>query len=353
MRFVGRGHPALRATHAKTLELTRDADVTERATCVLAVRAEAEPAQPLAGPVRITIAVDAAEFTLTARANSSWDPVGPAIVRRSPLRPPDTFATHASAAARDLPRDLTDRLRDPRSVIIVEVERAPSPPCAVLFALDPSRPHDPRLSAELAAADVLVVEDDAAARLLGERVVRGQVEITGRTLVVASRDLPGTTVVAALRQVDVETVGLAPAHAAAAASASRGPVLIAPPGADIRQLLRGTPAGVRIVLAAPAERVPALLRQAHELRGVAGAVLAADATPPRRIGLEDQLSGAQHVHVCLDASAEADSLDPAVRAAIEVLLADHVPTRTAAKALAALTGWERRRAYESVLNWPT
>jgi hypothetical protein len=28
-----------------------------------------------------------------------------------------------------------------------------------------------------------------------------------------------------------------------------------------------------------------------------------------------------------------------------------VATRTVAKALAALTGWDRRRAYNTVLNW--
>jgi hypothetical protein len=38
--------------------------------------------------------------------------------------------------------------------------------------------------------------------------------------------------------------------------------------------------------------------------------------------------------------------------AVDGLVANGVPTRAAAAALATLTGWDRRRAYDAVLNWP-
>ena len=354
MRFVGRGHPAVRATHGKTIELTPDDAITERATCVIAVGCTPPP-RPLAGALRLTITAGVASFSLTARGNPSWDPAGPAVIRRSALRLAGTFATHSDAAARDLPRALVAGLRDPERKVTVDVEPIPGPPTAVLFALDPQRRgDDARLAAELAAADLIVAEDDTAARLLGERVTRGPVRIEGRTLAVASEDLPGATVVGALRDVEIETGGLPPTQAAAAASPSRGPVLYVPAGTDPRTPLRSTPAGTRIVLTVPAPAVCDLLQRAADLRGVTGAVLVEDFAPPRRISLGDpEPAGDQDVHLCLDAPTESAALDPSVRAAIDALLADGVPTRTAAKALAALTGWERRRAYDTVLNWTT
>lgn len=351
MRLVGRGHPAIRASHGKTLELVGGTDLTERGTCVVAVGVE--PARDrVAGPVRITITAAGRSFALTARANPSWDPSGPAVIRRSPLRLPGTLATHATAAASDLPRDLVAALRDAATEVIVDVEPVAGPPTAVLFAVDPEAPDDPRLAAELAAADLVVAEDDRAAAMTGERVAHGPVDVTGRVLVLATRELPGATVLAALADpaVAVETVGLAPAQAAAAASPSRGPILVA--RAD-PELLRSAPAGTRLVLVTPADRVAALLRTAAEIRGTTGAVLVEDFAPPRRIDAHTELPGRDLVHVALDAAPRPDAIDPAVRAAVTGLLADGVSTKVAAKALAALTGWERRRAYDTVLSWPT
>jgi hypothetical protein len=350
VRFVGRGHAAIRATHTKTIELTTDADITERATCVIAVGVEGPP-HALAGPVRVTIGAGRRSYAFLARANSSWEPGGPAVIRRSPLQLPGTFATRAEAVAGDLPRMLAEALRDPRAVVTVDVEPVPGPPCAVLFALDPGGRTDPRLAAELAAADLVVAEDAEAARRCGERVAHGPVAVEGRVLVLAVTDLPGATVAAALRAVEIETVGLPPALAAAAASPARGPVLLVPPGADARDLLRRAPAGTRLVVALPADRVPALLELAHDLRGVDSAVLVHASTPPRRVTADDHPAGHDLVHVCLGAAEGGTALDPAVRTAIDGLLADGVATKTAARALAALTGWERRRAYDAVLAW--
>jgi hypothetical protein len=350
MRFVGRGNSAIRATHTKTLELIADAEITERATCVIATGV-APQTRALAGRVRITISAGGESFGLEARANSSWDPSGPAVIRRSPLRLPGTLATHATAAASDLPPSLVDALRDPATTVEVAVELIPAPPCAVLFALDPHRSGDRRLPAELAAADLVVAEDDEAARLVGERAGHGPIRVDGRVLVLATRELPGQTVLDALRTVDIETVGLSPRLSAAAASPSRGPLLIAPGDADPRDLLRRTAAGTRLVLTTPADRLPALLQLADETRGPIGAVLVQEYAPPLRIesGSSPELPNRSPVHICFDAAGESTSLDPAVWAAIDGLLADGVATKAVAKALAALSGWDRRRAYEAIV----
>jgi hypothetical protein len=347
---VGRGHDHIRATHAKTLELSIDPHITERATCVIAVGVQG-PATPMAGPVRIAISVAGETFELHALANSSWDPSGPAVIRRSPLRLPGTLATQADAASSDLPRALVLALQSPDTIVEVTIEpESTARDTVVLFAADPSRGTDPRLAAEIDAADTIVAEDDAARRLIPPRP-----GASGRLLVVATRDLPGASVHAHLDAAAIETVGLPARLAAAAASPSRGPLTLAPDGADARELMRSTPAGHRLVLATEPDRLLAVLSLALDLRGTASATLAQDYAPPLRVldGRIPELSSHQTVHVCLDAATESSALDPAVRAALKQLLADGVPTKTVAKVLTDLTGRPRREAYDAILHMGT
>lgn len=303
--------------------------------------------------MRVTLRAGEESFGFDARGNSSWDPSGAAVIRRSPLRLPDTLATHASAAASDLPPSLVAALRDPDTEVELLVEPAAAQrACAVLFALD-ARTSGAQLAAEFAAADLVVAEDDEAARVTGNRVSHGAVPVDGRVLVLATQNLPGRSVVGALRDVAVETVGLAPPLAAAAASPSRGPLVIAPDDADPRVVLRDAPAAARVVLAVPPDRLTTVLRLAAEVRGSPGAVLVHPNTAPVRIDVAafDGAAAAKRTgYLCLDAAAAATALDPRVRAAVGALLADGVSTRTAANALAALTGWDRRRAYAAVLG---
>jgi hypothetical protein len=351
VRFVGSGHPAIRATHHKTLELSTDSDITERATCVIAVDAHGMD-RAVAGDLHVTVRVGTDAFEFTARGNSAWQPGGPAVIRRSPVRLPGTFATHATAAASDLPRALVAGLQRPGGEVVVEVEPLPGRLCAVLYALDPDRPDDARLTAEIAAADLVVAEDEVAARAVGERVAAGPVEVTGRTLVLAATELPGGTVVSALGSVDVETAGLPPALAAAAAFPARGPLLLAPTDAEVGALLRDAPAGARLVVRVPADQVMDVLRRAADVRGAERAVVVQGNAAPVLVGTDVpvELWGAEPAYVCFGPEPGRSELDPRVRAAVETLLEEAVPTRVAARALAELTGWSRRAAYEYLLE---
>jgi hypothetical protein len=350
VRLLGRGHGAIRATHGKTLEFSADSDIGERATCIVAVATEVTDGRRYAGWIRVTITAGDQEFTFDALANPSWQPDGTAVVRRSGVRLPGTLASEATAAASDLPRPLVAALQDPSVRVEARVEPIGGPPTAVLFALDPDAPADPRLAAELAAADLVVAEDEEAARRLGERVAAGPTRVDGRVLVVAARDLPGATVAAQLRSVEVDVLGLPGPLAAAAASPSRAPLVVAPDG-DPKALLRSAPANARLVVTVPADQVPALLLLADEVRGSGAGVLVAPNDRPRRVSVGAVVPGRERVHLCFDAVTESSALDPSVRAAVAGLLAEGVPTKTAANALATLTGWDRRRAYETVLSW--
>jgi hypothetical protein len=351
VRLVGSGHPAIRATHHKTLEITPDPHITERATCVIAVGATGADTA-FAGDVRVTVRAAGESFTFTARGNSSWHPGGTAVFRRSPVRPHGTFATHATAAASDLPRVLVAALQQPQTEVTVDVEPLRGRRCAVLFAVDPDRPHDDRLAAELAAADLVVAEDAAAAHAIGDRVSAGPVDVSGRTLVLATAQLPGRTVVAALDDVDVETVGLPPALAAAAAFPARGAVLLAPAGSDPTALLRDAPASARLVIEVAADEVMAVLRRAADIRNADRAVVAQGSAAPVLVSTDVpvELPGGEPAQVCFGPAPTTTQLDPRVRAALDALLDENVPTRAAARALAELTGWSRRTAYDYLLD---
>ncbi|WP_375490963.1 DUF371 domain-containing protein [uncultured Jatrophihabitans sp.] len=360
MRLTGRGSADIRATHRKTMELTPDESITERATCVIGIGVRTDDAGPVAaGPVTITITAGGNAFSFDARANSSWTP-GPAVIRRSPMQLPGTLAVDADAASADLPRDLVAALTDPHTQVEIDVRPRRGLDALVLLAVDPTRTDpDPRLAAELAVADAVLAEDGAARaavpavdRLDTRRALTALPP--GRVLVVAGTDLPGAALLAPLRDNrPVETVGLLPGAAAAAAAHAGGPITYAPRAADLRAVLLRTPATHRLVVTTPHDELGALLGAAKELRGTRDCVLVQQYAQPVRTTTVAPcaLPAKDTVYCCLEPlTGEEATLDPAARAAVTALLTDGVPTRTAARALAELTGWPRRDAYDAVLH---
>ncbi len=341
VHLVGRGDERIRATHAKTLELIAGTDLTERGTCVIAV-ATTFPAGRIAGPVRVAVRAGDESFGFDARANSGWTPDGSAVIRRGPLRLPGTLATHASVGASDLPPGLVTQLRDPQTVVTVTLDPRPGERSVVLYRVD----ADPaRLAAEVAAADEVMTTDAAAARLVGSGPAGRP---GGRTLVVTTRTVPTLEPGLLEPGVRVETIGFAPDLAAAAAAPWGGPVLLAA-DAPVAATLRSAPAHVRAVLATDRRGLPALLRQAREIRGSRDAVVVQDDADPVLVPTDapGEFPGADRLFVCPGPGP--GDLDPAVRAAVDGLIGDGVPTRVAARALAVLTGWPQRQAYDAVL----
>lgn len=362
------GHPALRATHAKTLEFTRDEAVTDRATCVVGVAGRVTGGA-CAGPVRITIDAGGVAATVDAVANPDWAG-GTAIVRRGTDRRPDTFATEATAGAADLPRELAARIADPAVPIAVRCTRLPRRPDGraglVLAWSAPGAAPAPRLAAELAAADAVVAEDPGALALLsGVRPVPAHEAEAGlldgefgRVLVLATAGIPGASVPAALRAPDriaVEVAGLPGTLAVTAASPLRAPVQLAGPVARARMdaVLRSVPPEATLVVSVPAGDLARLLERAAAQRGTTtAAVLDPGAGGPVRWGAVDDLrvTRTSGELVCaLDGTAARSDLGEELTAFVRGLLADGVSARSAALALARLPGWSRRRAYDAVL----
>lgn len=343
LSFHAHGHPQLRATHAKTLEFTADAEVTGRATCVLGVSARL-PDVAVAGPLRLTLSLGSESFTLDAVGNSAWHARDSAVLRRSSRRLADTFATDASAAAADLPRSLVAALTDPAAELAVEVERRPAPPTLVRFRLDPA--SDSRLRAEAAAADELRAEDAGARARLQELGLSVGGVAGGRTLSVSSGPAGRWS-----GRAD-EVIGWPAELTVLAAVSEPDPVVLA---------LDATPAEITLIAAANPQAAIVLRSDAADLARLLGSlgrpaakVVRASAEDPERprfgSGTEPDWPDRGEVFARIGAVARAapTPLDPATF--VRGLLAQQVTARTIALALAALPGWSRRSAYDFVLS---
>ncbi|ACU77858.1 hypothetical protein Caci_9045 [Catenulispora acidiphila DSM 44928] len=155
--LVGRGHPAIRATHAKTFELTAEPAISARATCVLAVGTVLDPnLAPLRGRVRLTLATPGLPaLTGEATLNPRRALTDRAVIRRSRTLDADTLAVDSTLTADDLPEAFAAALTDPgREVTLTVEEIGPGRP--LLQVGFGERTHLPSLK-DVGAQDTLVL----------------------------------------------------------------------------------------------------------------------------------------------------------------------------------------------------
>jgi hypothetical protein len=157
------GHPEMRATHAKSLELTGEAEITARATCVAGVRlAASRPAGLLRGPVSLTLEVG-------GHRAYGWGVINPAhavtdrvVLRRAPSGGPETLVVRSTLTAAELDPALVERLREPGAEVtltIAEEDQTPSGEARQALVLVGSRdaaPPEGRLAELWDHADLAV-----------------------------------------------------------------------------------------------------------------------------------------------------------------------------------------------------
>ncbi len=225
------GHPNIRATHAKTLELTRDADIGERATCVVGVAAELdeEALAGLHGRVALTLSAGTESVVVRGRLNPAFQPGDPLVVRRSPDVTRNAVIVDADVVAAGLPRPLVAALADEDARISVSVEELAGEGAPGVLMVSPAASGAPA--------------DTASSLERGQRVTVGS---------------DATSVIAA-------------AHDA-------GHTVLPEPGLALHEAIRAlAPGEAELVENVPAERVAKLLRKS----GAARAVMALDHGSPR------------------------------------------------------------------------
>jgi len=175
--FVCRGHPNVTATHDKTLEVTRDADISRRATCVVGVASEHDDRALLAlrGPVEITLECDGARDTFSATMSPFFLGDSSLVFRRGTGLRGRTVAFDASKTAATIDRALAERLGTSQSTLTVTITAVAGPPVrGVLFVVSLPIGNDSDIGRRavevLENVDVVLAEDTRRLRALARRL---------------------------------------------------------------------------------------------------------------------------------------------------------------------------------------
>ncbi len=118
------GHPAIRALHRTTLEITMENHLTENGDCIIGVRAskacnqiDADFRKKLMAKSQIKISVEVRNRIFSIRAFGSphltLTDSKEIVIRKSAFFSPRTLAVNSDRAAFDLPRVMVEDLRDP------------------------------------------------------------------------------------------------------------------------------------------------------------------------------------------------------------------------------------------------
>ena len=130
------GHENIRSTHKKTLEITKEKELTIRGDCIVGVNASAschdipqhikEKLRDPDSEVRFSIMVQDHEFVIVGKGHKDLTLTHKEdiVIRKSDFVCPRTLAVRCDKASDILPREMVQLLQDPqtRGVFAIEVE---------------------------------------------------------------------------------------------------------------------------------------------------------------------------------------------------------------------------------------
>jgi len=351
---TARGHLAVTATHAKTLEVVRESEIGPRASCVVAVAARIDEAAVahLRGRVELTIQAGSRSDTIRGRVNPAFCPGDPLVIRRASAITRDALLVDAERGAGELDRGLVAELKRPDTAVKLTFRELAERGGGVLV-VDPGEVWGRAAGVnELHAADLSLCSplDRDAVAVIEQALDRGH-----RVGLCAQLHSDADAVAVVARAHDTgHTVlpapGLPPlASSLAAAGVSIAGLSIVDGRARAGRLKAGT---CRVALNVRGDRVAAWFLGAD--RGL----VALDLGTPReeyrpwRAGSPFELPGGRTRTALVVAAADPDhgALDPAIAMLVRTLLDRGVSPRDAVQALQRTAGLTRRAAYEAVLD---
>jgi len=131
--FHATGHHAVLSTHPSTIEITKEAHLSTRGDCIVAVNSTIGPSDIprelrtviLTPKSKIRLILTAGRFSFaitgegTDRLNLSH--TTDFVTRKSRFVSDRTLMIHADKAARDLPREMVRILQDPKTIVTIEL----------------------------------------------------------------------------------------------------------------------------------------------------------------------------------------------------------------------------------------
>ena len=122
------GHPNIKATHVKTLEFTKDTDLTARGDCIIGIRADfdTEELKKFEKKVRVICEIDAEGEKLVSefkcKVNPQFDDVHEVVLRKSGFLSDRTYGLGLNRGANHLDRRMVELLHDPKQVMTVTIK---------------------------------------------------------------------------------------------------------------------------------------------------------------------------------------------------------------------------------------
>jgi len=131
--FTACGHVNIRATHEKTIEVTKDTHLTIQGDCIAAGAAEKglrdlpqemrEAARRRDSTISLSLRLDNRVFTTTGRGDPTltWDHPTDMVARMSGYVCPRTLMVHADKAIIHMPRSFVQQIKNPETIIRVTI----------------------------------------------------------------------------------------------------------------------------------------------------------------------------------------------------------------------------------------
>ena len=132
-RFEARGHAAVLSTHATTLEITKEQDLTNRGNCVVAVGSSiglkdlpAAVKKALANDkckACVTFEIGIQRFSVEGHGDLGLTFSHPTdfVIRKSGFVSDRTLMVHANRSAADIPKSFVRLLQDPAQKVLVRL----------------------------------------------------------------------------------------------------------------------------------------------------------------------------------------------------------------------------------------
>ncbi len=123
MHFTAKGHENVLSHHRNTVEFTHENYLTKRGDCILGINADYSLDKIKKDWKKITIhmKIGDVEDTITAEYNPEFSNPHEMVIRKTDFKDKRTFAIKADKAAKDIKRELVEKMKDPEAILKVTI----------------------------------------------------------------------------------------------------------------------------------------------------------------------------------------------------------------------------------------